>query len=161
VKLRTLLVLSATLLSSCWYEDRGYASCVTAHALTLEMRDRLACAAVHHSGYPAQLDAVLGSALDPVCGQRSVLLGSISGYATRVGPELVVHQHGWRYVSSAPRPGGTFGHYGLAVTDTHPQGRYTSYWVDDTGMLRSARGRAAGPRDDPEAWQTLAGTQDN
>jgi len=147
----------AVLLSSCHYEDRGFASCVVAHALTLEMRDRLTCAAAHGPGFPRRFDSVLDSSLDAACGGRSAQLVALAQNAARDGAAVIWHKHRWSYspsVSTAPE---SFQHYGLSVLDERPEQRYISYWVDDSGVLRSARGRAADPRHAPEKWQVRSG----
>src|SRR4051812_27896698 len=93
------------LLSSCHHEDRGFLSCVSAHALTLEMRDRLACAATHGPGFPRRLESVLDASLDATCGARSEYLAALAQSATRDGTVVIWHKHRWTYspsVSTAP-----------------------------------------------------------
>jgi hypothetical protein len=148
-------VVLAALLTSCRYEDRGYASCVAAHALTLEMRSRLACAAAHGPGFPGSLESVLDASLDRTCGVRSEHLSAFAQYATREGTAVAWHKHRWTYSLSVPATPETFRHFTLAAVDERPEKRYISYWVDDSGVLRSARGRRAGASDKAEEWQAL------
>lgn len=142
-----------TCLSSCYYEDHGYGFCVASVSATLEMRDRLSCAFSSRSGYPERLDSVLDTSLDDACGPRSEQLSEFVRLARRDGDELVFIQHRWAYTPADRLSPGLFRTYGISVSDERPEERYISFWVDHTGILRSARGRRAGPADQPYGRQ--------
>jgi hypothetical protein len=148
------LMLVAVLCVGCRFEDRGFGSCVFAGRVTLEMRDRLACAAKHDGGFPQRLDAVLDSSLDGVCGSRSKYLVAFAGYAEKDGADWIGNEHRWRY-SQSPNGRVAASGYGLAALDQRTKSHYISYWVDQTGVLRAARGGVVGPGDKPDERQSI------
>ncbi len=135
--------------------DRGFAEDGAARVITLQMRDRLACLRTATGTYPAALTGLIGGRATESCGEPNHSLSSFFEYAMQDGT-LRAHGHRWIYVPAGRGPH-EYGAYTLDVPDERGTSRYSSFWMDESGVLREATGRPAGRHDPPSSIQGYDG----
>jgi hypothetical protein len=131
-------------------EDRGFGADIATHIQLLRLRDVLEC---HHRAlkeYPEALQELTNPKNPPTCPVREDVEDAI---AYSQGPRKSWLDHSWEYRPTKPDDRGKYQHYELVVTDTRGSYRYRSFWLDSTGVVRSAGGRRANAGDRPEERQ--------
>lgn len=113
----------------------------------LDVRDRLRCFREQHGAFASQLE-LLSREGEKGCGRLTRRLQDFLAGSEKLGPNRWRwHGHEWTYRSE--------GHsYSLSVIDLRDPERYGSFWLDDSGVLRSWRGRPATPHDPQLETQT-------
>lgn len=129
-------------------EDHGFAADVAAQGVLLDLKGRLSCAYRALGQYPEALDALASDEIVATCGPISRYLSHIVSPAKTVNGAPLAYEHQWIYVRRREGRG-----YTLSCVDTRGRVQYHSFWLDEGGLLRSARGRAAGPADPVDEWQ--------
>jgi hypothetical protein len=113
----------------------------------LVARDRLACVVNATGAYPRRLEELMSPRLSRYCGHPNERLTRLFQHGRLHGAGLEFLDHDWTYRPARTRDLG----YTLSATDTRRGLRYASYWLDASGVLRSARGGAAGPLSDVDS----------
>ncbi len=148
----TSAMLALLLLAGCRVEDRGRAQDAATLGAIIDMRDTLECHRGLHGGYPQALRGMVTSEVAANCDAAKRVADAIA-YGGWEGESLHWFSHVWRYSPTEPDANGRLQRYQLAAVDTQDPSRHHSFWVDSSGMVRSARGREAGPTDPAEPVQ--------
>jgi hypothetical protein len=152
MRVATLLVVS---MAGCYVEDRGYAADIATHIELLEVRDGLECWRLAKGGYPSSLPALISQRMPATCHLAEGATWAVQ-YSQDPRRTRPWHAHEWAYRPMRLDGQGRYQGYELSATDSRGKARYRSFWLDATGVLRSAQGRPARPTDPPEERQSAA-----
>jgi hypothetical protein len=138
-------LLAATLVSDCRYEDRRLAPVAVAHSNMLALTAALHCHKERTGGYPRQL-AELAESSDG-CPTVPWLAEQRPKY-----PQPHYAFYDYLYSPAGQDQAGRFQRFGLLASGPKTVQECDvcrSFWLDDSGVLREAPGRSAGPTDEP------------
>jgi hypothetical protein len=134
------------------HEDRGLGYDILTHGTTIEMREVLECYRELEGGYPAGFGDLAAASLATKCPRAEEIQAVLRDRASDNVVSLW-YSHKWTYSASMLDRRGRAQAYSLAVADLRGKPQYRSFWLDNSGIVRSSRGRAAGPQDVPEERQ--------
>jgi len=131
--------------SSACGEDRRLAAVAVAHSNMRQLAPILECHRESFGGYPQTL------------AQVAKFMGTCSAAhwvseARAASEGLQYASYAYRYTPSGQTAGGRFTRYELLASgryDASECPRCRSFWLDESGVLRSAPGRLAGRNDEP------------